>query len=471
MPTDDVYEDTYLSFWPRVRRYAVPPSMIETATARRGAGDWAGACAAAGVDPGFRPRTVAGTHGRETAARVNADLRRLAPDLLRWHMPRIAPHGVLRPGVTVALARYEGAARDGTGPLYLVARTPPAWADAGQRIGLDLWDASRTRAGTERHPHPRPGPRFRLDLHRHLWDADRSAELAVRSGALASPGTDGDPRLLDPLGLVPADDRLAVGRWAAEAESLLRAECRAPGAVAVRTGTRRLLLAPDPSGPPSDDPATRGGTWWRVTADTGGGGVAPAVLPDAATFTPPDLVLLRAGLVTADQLHPLVAAALGPRRQAGAPAGPSGPGERVRFVDCRGGLHRIGLVDGVLTPLDHDPAEIRREELLLALGGPPLPCVGAVDDAYRSPEDLDDIRERLRHGDTAGALTAVEELLGPDAALRPGALRDALRTAVRRRIDHGLYRAGLAGDHPAPHTTPGPRARTRRGARRSGPAR
>ncbi|MDN3261581.1 hypothetical protein QWJ26_17525 [Streptomyces sp. CSDS2] len=39
-----------LSMWQRVRQYAVPPSMIETAAARRAAGDWAGACAAARID-------------------------------------------------------------------------------------------------------------------------------------------------------------------------------------------------------------------------------------------------------------------------------------------------------------------------------------------------------------------------------------------------------------------------------------
>src|SRR5690606_12705532 len=76
------------SYWQRVRAYAVPPSMIETATARRRAGDWAGACAAAHIDVDLRPRALARSHGRDLADRVRADLARLAPDLLRWHMPR-----------------------------------------------------------------------------------------------------------------------------------------------------------------------------------------------------------------------------------------------------------------------------------------------------------------------------------------------------------------------------------------------
>ena len=94
----------------------------------------------------------------------------------------------MRPGLTVSLARYDPAGHDGGSTVHLVARTPPAWADAGQRISLALWDGS----GTSPHPHPRPNRRFRLDLHRHLWDARRTDELRMRSGAERLP-TDGLP--------------------------------------------------------------------------------------------------------------------------------------------------------------------------------------------------------------------------------------------------------------------------------------
>ncbi|NUU23622.1 MAG: hypothetical protein HOV68_19270, partial [Streptomycetaceae bacterium] len=151
MHTSTANRESRLSCWLRVREFAVPPSMIETATVRRRAGDWAGACAAAGVDVDLNPRALARTHGSETAAQVRADLRHLAPDLLRWHMPRIAPDGLLRPGLTIALARYDG------GDLQLVVRTPPAWAGSGQRISLALWDGSR--AAARRHPHPHPDRR------------------------------------------------------------------------------------------------------------------------------------------------------------------------------------------------------------------------------------------------------------------------------------------------------------------------
>ncbi|MFC9506318.1 hypothetical protein [Streptomyces sp. NPDC057002] len=410
------------SFWPRVREFAVPPSMIETATARRHAGDWAGACAAAGIDVDLQPRAVARAHGRELAARLRADLRHLAPDLLRWHLPRIAPDGLLRPGLTIGLARYD---TTGTRPLHLVVRTPPAWADAGQRIGLALWDASDTT--DRRHPHPRPSRRFRLDLHRHLWDARRAGELRVRAGA-DLPAADGRSA----PGPLPQGYRCAVDRWAAEAEILLRAEGRPAGRVGVRLGARdRLVLdvsdgtavvtshAPDPALP---------------------------VLPDAATWVLPDLELLRAGAIDPGRLHPLVASALEVER-----TGTSGVRDEAgdpRQVECRGARHTIGLVDGALAALDHDPDEIRREELLAALGGPPLPCLQAIDRAHRRPDCLVGVSERLRHGDVTGALAAVESLLGPEAVLRDGPLRDALETAARRRIAYGLFRAGLDGPSP-----------------------
>ncbi|MFD0151727.1 hypothetical protein ACWGQ4_00435 [Streptomyces sp. NPDC055721] len=424
-----------LSLWLRVREFAVPPSMIETASARRLVGDWAGACAAAGIDVDLDLRSAARTHGRELAGRVRDDLRHLAPDLLRWHMPRIAPDGLLRPGLTCALARYGP---DGVGPVpHLVARTPPAWADAGQRISLALWDGSPTgrRSGTPAgHPHPHPNRRFRFDLHRHLWDARRADELRIRSGDGLEPAPAPGPEAPLPPGL-----SCAVDRWAAEAELLNRAEGRSGGgAVVVRLGSRRrVLLEPLPDGEAAVTPAPPE----HVAATL-------PVLPDAATWVLPDLELLRAGLIESERLHPLVASALVPGRRPAGPFRPPDEAGRPRLVECRGARHRIGLVDGVLAPLDHDPAEIRREELLAALTGTPLPCLRAIDEAHRRPDCLTGVRERLDHGDTAGALAVVEGLLGPGALLRGGALRDELEAAARRRITYGLYRAGLTGPGP-----------------------
>lgn len=447
------YGDSRLLFWLHVREFAVPPSMIELATARRAVGDWAGACAAAHVDVDLNLRSVARVHGRELAAQVRADLRYLAPDLLRWHMPRIAPDGLLRPGLTMSLARYPFC---GGGAVHLVARTPPAWADAGQRISLALWGESWSEDRSCIHPHPRPDRRFRLDLHRHLWDARLAGELRERSGARLSPdGADraGDP---DPAGPVPPVGGCAVERWPAEAAILLRAEGWGDGTVIVRLGTRHLLVLDlgtygDASGP----------SVFRITrAPAKGHGSALPILPDAATWVPADLELLRAGLIDADRLHPLVASALVAGHEAGAALHGGDSRGDPRIVECRGARHRIGLVDGVLVPLDHEPAEVRREDLLTALGGTPLPCLRAIDDAHRRPESLADVRARLDHGDAAGALAAVESLLGPNALLRSGALRDELEAAALRRITHGMFRAGLARLGPVPPA----QRRDRRGA-------
>ncbi|MHA6760016.1 hypothetical protein [Streptacidiphilus sp. PAMC 29251] len=497
MLTRTVHEDARLSLWLRVREFAVPPSMIETATARRSVGDWGGACAAAGIDIDLNLRAVARVHGRETAARIRADLRRLAPDLLRWHMPRIAPDGLLRPGLTITLARYDtaerdgagqrdGAGHDGTGPVHLVVRTPPAWADAGQRISLALWDGSLGAPDARRHPHPHPHPRFRLDLHRHLWDARRADELRIRSGADrlpadGRPAHDPDPLGPDPLGMVPLGPvplgmvplgmvpqqlRCAVDRWAAEAGIVLQAEGRpASGGVTVRLGARhRLVLHPAPDAHPHPYPATDGG------------GRPLPVLPDAATWVLPDLDLLRAGAIEVDRLHPLVASALAPDHSSpGSSLSPDRAGQ-PRLVECRGAQHRIGLVDGVLVPLDHDPVEIRREELLVALTGTPLPCLQVIDMTHRHPDAIDGVRERLDHGDTAGALAVVEGLLGPDTLLRSGDLRDELEAATLRRISYGLFRTGLLGPEPDPvrpdrrrsrgHRSRGHRSRPRPGSPR-----
>jgi hypothetical protein len=166
---------------------------------------------------------------------------------------------------------------------------------------------------------------------------------------------------------------------------------------------------------------------------------------------PPDLELLRAGLIDPGQLHPLVAAGLVPGHgsaaaKAAVEADPATDG--CRLVDCRGEQHRIALVDGVLSALDHDPAELRREEILVGFGGPPLPCLRVIDRAMRRPDTLADIRARLDHGDLAGALAALEILLGPAAVLRDGPLRDELVRIEQRYVTYEQYRAGPLGHRP-----------------------
>ncbi|MEU4692520.1 hypothetical protein [Actinoplanes sp. NPDC023714] len=185
------------------------------------------------------------------------------------------------------------------------------------------------------------------------------------------------------------------------------------------------------------------------------------MLPHAATRVPDDLLLLEAGRLIPDQLHPLISAAV-PAPDPGWKPRPPGehpppadthPTGHSRLVDCDGARHRIGLVNGVLAPLDHDPDELRREQLLVALGGTPMPCLQAIDATIRHPEDLPDVRARLDHGDYAGALDTLEALLGPEVLLREGDLQDELRAAADQRIANGLFRSGMTGHCPprSPH--------------------
>lgn len=425
------------SFWLRVREFAVPPSMIDTATARRLAGDWSGACASAGFDTDIDVRALPHRHGRDVADRILADLHHLAPDLLRWHLPRVAPDGLLRPGLTVTLARYDRSDhrqhRGGTSSLHLIARTAPTWADAGQRIVLTLWDGTES----SRHPHPRPHRRYRLDLHRHLWDVRSAGDLRRRCGAGRPPAGS----VTDPTLAALASAGCAVDRWAAEAGILLGADGRHDGPVRVRAG-RRYDLVVEPVGAGADPSAV------RLVRDYPRGRLAALpVLPDAATWILPDLDLLGSGAITLDRLHPLVAAALD-RGGSSTPSGKSERTNRTHLVECRGERHRIALVDGVLTALDHDPAEIRREELLVALGGTPLPCLRAIDMAHRRPDCLPGVRERLNHGDIIGALAVVEGLLGPEAVLRDGPLLEELRAAADRRSTYERFRREPAEEPP-----------------------
>ncbi|KDN81350.1 hypothetical protein KCH_69820 [Kitasatospora cheerisanensis KCTC 2395] len=221
--------------------------------------------------------------------------------------------------------------------------------------------------------------------------------------------------------------------WEFEAGLLRAADGLPPYApVAVRLAARRFLLLSPELGP--------------VDAELRAPGDA-AVLPDAATWAPPDLWLLRTGAVDADRLHPLVAAALVPGHRSAAAAPPSAADPLL--VDCRGARHRVALVDGRLTALDHPPEQLRREELLLAFGGPPLPCLRTIDRAHRKPGDLDAIMQRLLHGDRAGALTTVRQLIGDETPLREGPLADSLTADDRRRDLATLHRP--ASTTPPPH--------------------
>src|SRR5258705_478659 len=115
------YGESRLLFWQRVREFAVPPSMIESATARRIAGDWAGACAAARVDVDLDLRAAARVHGRELAAWGRADLRWLA----RWTLRGWCRRGSAAPWIGGRARRRDCCARrDATAALSPCGSAP-----------------------------------------------------------------------------------------------------------------------------------------------------------------------------------------------------------------------------------------------------------------------------------------------------------------------------------------------------------
>ncbi|CAM5503226.1 hypothetical protein STANM309S_04573 [Streptomyces tanashiensis] len=301
MTTPPAYEDSHLSRWLRVREFAVPPSMIETATARRQAGDWAGACAAAHVDVDLDLRALARSHGTELAARVRADLRRLAPDLLRWHMPRIAPDGLLRPGLTLALARYGTGGRDGSGPVHLVARTAPAWADSA-----GSGSASRSAAVHRRTPATDPRMPIRTPVRTPGSGSTCTATSGTRAGPVNCAPAPG-PRIRRRPASAHRICRRAgsAAPWGAGRRRRRSCCCepkagrRARWPCAWRKG-HRLLLAPTRVG----GGPCGGRRGWRFGARPPRRASATVpVLTEAGRWLPPDLELLRAGLVEAGGLH------------------------------------------------------------------------------------------------------------------------------------------------------------------------
>ncbi|MGK5558759.1 hypothetical protein ACSNOI_44870, partial [Actinomadura kijaniata] len=316
----------------RVLRYALPRRMIEEATRRRLAGDWRGACAAAWFDVG--PELDA------APAEVAGDLRHLAPDLVRWHVPRLNESGVsILSHRVLVLARY--------GDVALYVRTPLG-AEAPQRLRLCLGP-----------PPPGTPAEDGLPLHgedwtglRYLWDARHAGELlARRFGGDRAPFLRPDGTLLgeDELpGRCPGhDDPVAHAEWV----TLLQER----GQDQLEAAYRCLGL--DRLGGRACDP---GETWnltqlmrepgldlyafaralreWRargaervrismlwadaaVTLDGMRVEYGPSdafegmpSIPEAVWHRLPDLELLRGGLATPEELHPLVRDALCPAR-------------------------------------------------------------------------------------------------------------------------------------------------------------
>jgi hypothetical protein len=430
--------------WRTGRRWAVPASMVDRATRRREAGDWRGACAAAGFDVRFGPHEVRDRYGAEVADRLDDDLRHLVPDLIRWHLPREIDGGLARilPDLPIGLAWYGGPAlwvhtptfREGPprpqlrfGPLD---RADPVVQGERWDGARHLWDARATDRFLYQFS---PPAREVIGSFLHFSDVDGAWALAGIAATMdpENRGEDwfesylNEQRYARVISLVAeVRRRLAAGSTA---------EQFVPGYVP--RYHRTVVVRATATGLTA--------TVVRDRSEVHGAQILPRV-----TWQPiPELELLDLGLLPRSGLHPLVRAALFPDEPQPEESQPEEPqpeelkpdGYRPRGdivappvvrVRCGGRWHRIGWRDGRIEPHDHPADELRRERAMRALGGAVPPCA-AVTEAWRTPTDdrlpralrtlRGDAQTLIRHGDVAGFIGLL------DAGVDPTGLRDRRR--------------------------------------------
>ncbi|MBO4208671.1 ankyrin repeat domain-containing protein [Micromonospora echinofusca] len=480
--------------WQRIRRYAVPATMIEACAAARSAGDWRTACAAGRIDVAVDLADLAREHSRRQAERIEGDLTALAPDLLRWHLPRVL-------GGRTSLATHQQWLlsthddRFADTDLALLLHTPKT-VDGSQRLRLTVGPARQDLSG-------------RRDLPPPFWSAAHVDGLATAYGGSAG-------RL---PGFTPDGDVLPFDAYATTvdpADPATRTEVFeryvAAGALADAWAVAGLDLDPDiatgdpttnatvaavhrqfvPLGLPTEltrlhrrygvDRAMIGGQWRILAAvrrrDDGGTAVSfPGYdrdnfshlrMADVVHDRPVDLELLRTGLLDHTGLHPLVRQALFPSATPGPPAAGAEAGADAASaatggvtlrvpVRCGGRWHTLVHADGRLDPVSHTPEEIARERMLVALGGPTAGCVAAVRAWHGSGDRLPrplkqlrrDVLQRIQHGGSA-ALTALLDA-GLDPRMgdgRGGTLLHHLRALDDVTPLHRLVEAGVPVDAP-----------------------
>ncbi|MFK0257833.1 ankyrin repeat domain-containing protein [Streptomyces sp. NPDC090445] len=456
--------------WQRIRRYAVPGWMIERATGHRLAGDWRAACAAAAVDVAFDLSEVSARHGAPVAEAVEDDLRHLAPDLVRWHLPRLlggrTTHATQ---VRVLLARY-GSGHDAP---VLSATTGPT-VDGPQRLRLHCGPVDPLEGNHRPYVFTNFAPENWIAT-RPLWDARHTAGLRERltGGAARLPffRPDGTPLGRDELPTADPGraDQAARAEWVAllQARGEVAAACDA-------AGIERDLTVPETESPydrPVDPEALMAaGTFdlTRLEAEvrrlqeageggrfripvrwngdlavelTEGGGlrlsalaarrwntpVEVAALPRSARWRLPDLELVRTGRMTPRELHPLVSAALFPEAgPADGPPAPDAPGAvRVR---CRGVWHEVRSQGGTLDLPAHTAEEQQRERAMRAFGGAVAGCFAVQHDwttgKGRLPRalraEMRDLFLRAQHGDTPGVIALLDAGTDPRVRDRRG---------------------------------------------------
>jgi hypothetical protein len=485
----------------------VPRWMIEESARCRRAGDWRGACAAAGMDVAFDLDEVRYRYGPRVAEHLEDDLRHLVPDLVRWHAPRVIPgRTTLTPatGIVLSLCGVRG-----LGAPRLHVTTHPWLLHAPQRLSLRF-----APVRMEFDPHINTDYThtsfWRGIVHswtgaRYLWDDRHTGELRERCGGDSERAPflepDGTPR---PAELLPDADP-GPGDPAAHTEWVTMLHERGEVEEAFAAAGIELV----PPGPESEKyrehytigpleqlarmPLSltvleremrrlRGSRFqipWTQHAcvlfeHDGDRGLRTRVLEfdsyleptelyrvpvlaEAVWRRPPDLDLLRRGLLPPDWLHPLVHDALMPARAAGTKCA-AGPPEPARLppvrVRCRGEWHEITFDGGVMR-LPHAADEQEREAALEAFGGDVGGCY-AVRRAWRTgegrlPRALRDLRrdifDRARHGDTPGVLRLLDLGVGPDVRDHNGrTLLHFLHLLDHRPLLPRLLDAGLDVD-------------------------
>ncbi|SCL28456.1 Ankyrin repeat-containing protein [Micromonospora pallida] len=444
----------------RLLRYASPPAMVAAVTARRRAGDWRGACAAALVDAHVDLRDVTSRYGTDEAARIEGELRGLAPDLLRRFLPR-TDSLTLVPRATVVLSRLRGPFPTDTGRLGpgvpLLVATLPLTERAPQRVGLRVTDSGRL-------------PSWWYDLPGWCWDAD---EVAARRWAYGASAVRLPWHSLAgcsyPQGDTATSDH--AGDRAAEVER-----------VAALLAARQPVAAYDAAGVAVDpDEVWQRGPWFearlvahapalpvlvdetrrlahryavmtqfsadrRLAVEFAAGDRLtvraaawnePAAGPCAfGVPAPADVALLGWGALTPDDLHPLVHEALFPGRAQRWQAPEAAPHPPIR-VRCGPDWHLVRIIDGRLATPQHSDEELRREFVLAGLGGPLVGCAAAVR-AWRTgakplPKELRKVRQdifaRALHGDTDGLLALLADGLDPG-------LRDSTGSTLMHWLSH-----------------------------------
>lgn len=436
------------------RLFGVPRSMIDATRVHRDAGDWRGACAAAGFGVRIDFDALHRRYGAATTGQVRADLHHLVPDLLRWHLPRYA-HGAgrLRAGAVIPLAHH------GDGLLTLAALTPHWALDAGERVVLTVFPtAGWDRAGDPLSAGLHLGRvrRQRLAVPRYQWDARHTHELPVT-----------------PRGDCPVtrfqDSGDAEAAWNAAGIPLTSPRHRS------ERGQRRLATAPVHlaglasrarlARPGTERMALHLGGGWAIVlsvahpvsarlVDAAGAAGLP-VLPDAVWARPVDADLLRLGYLAAADLHPLVADALG--RPSAESATPAEPG-RID-VRCGTSVHRLVRSDGRWRPLDHGPTEWNRERALALLGGPVCGCLAVILRRIGDPDLASAVDLHLQHGQVALATAAVARHLGSAARLDSVVLPGARQAeTVLAQLDEAVHRYSrtLLGIPPVDDRGPAP---------------